>query len=341
MNNIQNTNSTLLSINMYMLEYANYVKSIDYTNITNIKAEYLNTITMTNLKLNSITSISELITLREKINKLLDTCLIDIRDKERILKLAEYNKYQKPIIDLIKSIKSTYPKLAIDKESELNTISKILDIKLGTDNFIELFSQKINELQSNISYKQAELSNLKNMQLYNDFEIDKQKIVTGAKKYRNDIKEFDDYIISVIPNSKLLYKIINDANNTDLSAVKNNYDVLNKTEFADLKLQFENLLSMNMPYIEKESNHISTFINNFIGDISINFNNKWISIPQKAINNISKEDQILLESELKIANAEIDKLSKRYGEFLDRIYDNYPKYLTEKVFSNIKANYYK
>ena len=77
MDNIQNTNSTLLSINMYMLEYANYVKSIDYTIITNIKAEYLNTITMTNLKLNNISNISELVTLRDKINKLLDTCLID------------------------------------------------------------------------------------------------------------------------------------------------------------------------------------------------------------------------------------------------------------------------
>ena len=117
--------------------------------------------------------------------------------------------------------------------------------------------------------------------------------------------------------------------------------MLNKAEFADLKLQFENLLLMNMTHIEKEANHISTFINNFIGDISIKFNNKWISIPQKSINNITKEDQLLLESELKIANAEIDKLSKRYGEFLDKIYDNYPKYLTEKIFSNIKANYYK
>ena len=96
-----------------------------------------------------------------------------------------------------------------------------------------------------------------------------------------------------------------------------------------------------MSTIEKETNHISTFINNFLGDISTKFNSKWTSIPRKEINNISKEDQILLESELKMANAEIDKLSKRYGEFLDRIYNDYPKYLTEKVFSNIKINEYK
>ena len=147
MDNIQNTNSTLLSINMYMLEYANYVKSIDYNSISTAKSEYLNTTTMTNLKLTSISTVAELITMREKINKLLETCLIDIRDKERIFKLSEYNKYQKPIIDLIKSIKLAHPQIAAVKESELNTISKILDEKLGIDSFIELFTQKINELQ--------------------------------------------------------------------------------------------------------------------------------------------------------------------------------------------------
>ena len=303
MDNIQNTNSTLLSINMYMLEYANYVKSIDYTSILTSKAEYLNTITMTNLKLNSISTIAELITLREKINKLLDSCLLDIRDKERKFKLAEYNNYQKPIIDLIKTLKATYPNIATTKESELNTISKILDEKLGIDNFVELFSQKINELQSNISYKQAEFSNLKNLQIYNDFELDKQKIIANAKKYRNDMKEFDEYILSVIPNSKLISRILSSAKNSDLYISKNNYDVLNKTEFSDLKIQFENIISISMPSIEKESNHISTFINNFLGDTATAFNNKWISIPQKTINNISHEDQILLESELKMTNA--------------------------------------
>ena len=340
MDNIQNNNSPLLAINMYMLEYAHYVKSIDYTSILTAKSEYLNTITMTNLKLNNISTISELVSLRERINKLLDSCLLDIRDKERKFKLITHSK-QKPILDLIQSIKTTHSDIAAAKESELNTISQILDEKLEIDNFVDLFTQKIDELQSNISYLQAEFSNLKNLQLYKDFELDKQKIITNAKKYRNDMKEFDEYILSVIPNSKLISRILSSAKSSDLYISKNNYDVLNKTEFSDLKIQFENIISISMPSIEKESNHISTFINNFLGDTATAFNNKWISIPQKTINNISREDQILLESELKIANAEIDKLSKRYGEFLDRIYDNYPKYLTEKVFSNININEYK
>lgn len=326
---------------MYMLEYANYVKSIDYASIQNIQSEYLNTITMTNLKLNNISKISDLISLRDNINKLLDRCLTDIRDKERIYKLSEYNKYIKPINDMLKSIKTSYPKVYEEKETELYTISKILDNKLGIEPFIDTFSTKINELQSNITNIQAELSHLKNMEFYKDFIYDKQKIVANAQKYRNDIKEFDEYIVSIIPNSKLLQKIILEAENNDLDTSKNNYDLLYKSEFSDLKVQFYNTLLSNMTYIEKEANHISTFINNFLGDTSTDFNNKWIIIPEKSISDISNDDQTLLESELKSANAEIDKLSKKYGEFLTRIYDDYPKYLTDKIFNNIKVKQYK
>lgn len=337
----QNTNSTLLSINMYLIEYANYVKSIDYASITNTKAEYLNTITMTNLKLNSISQINELVDLRDNINKLLDKCLTDIKDKERLFKLSEYNRYQKPIGEMLKTIKLSNPKIFAEKETELHTISKIFDSKLDTENFIEQFSQKIADLQSNLSAKQAELSDLKNMKIYNDFNLDKAKIVDKAKKYRQDIKEFDEFVITIVPNSKLLQKIIYEAENSDLKASKNNFSVLNKAEFSDLKIQFENLIISSMSHIEKEVNHISTFINNFLGDISTSFNSKWISIPQRAIKDISHDDQILLEAELKSTNAEIDKLSKRYGEFLTRIYDNYPKYLTDKIFSNIRIKNYK
>lgn len=335
-----NINSILLSVNMFLIEYGNWIKSIDYSNIENTKSEYLNTITMTNLKLNNISTVNELLSIKNNIESLLDTCLTDLQDKERVYKIAEYNKYIKPIGDMLKPIRLVDKNIYQEKLNELNAISKIFDSKLNIEVFKENFSNKLLELKSNMSKLQAELSLLKNKDFYIEFEKDKCKIIENAKKYKADIKNFDDYILECIPNNKILKMIISEAENNTYTPPKSNYNTLVKAEFTDLKLKFYNTINNDMPKIEKEVLRISTHINNFLSTTSVEFNNKWISIPTKTIKEISVEDQKFLEEELKTANAEIDHLSHKYGNFLSRIYDDYPKYLTEKVFDNIRAKKY-
>ena len=264
-----------------------------------------------------------------------------MQDKERVYKIAEYNKYVKPITDMLKPLRTLDKVAHQEKTNELNIISKIFDEKLSIESFSEVFSNKVLELENNIAKFHAELSLLKNKDFYIEFEKDKSKIIESAKQYKEDIKLFDEYILEVMPSNKAIKMILKEAESNTLTPLKSNYNTLSKSEFTDLKLQFYNTIVKDMPHIEKEVLRISTHINNFLNTGSVNFNSKWIDIPTKALKDVSPADQKFLEEEMKLANGEIDHLSHRYGKFLDRIYDDYPKYLTEKVFDKIKANKYK
>lgn len=341
MDNNANINSILLSVNFGLRDYANWVKSIDYTTIEDVKSEFLNTITITNLKLNNISDIQELVILRNNINELLDKCLTMIKDKERLYKLSEYNKFIKPISDTLKPIKNINLKIFEEKERELHAISSIFENKLGIETFLDVFKTKADTLQSNISTKQAELSNLKNKPFYIEFENDKKKIIDTAHQLKSELKQFDDHILSTTNSAQLIDNIILELSNPNQNPTKSNMNILISSEAKDYKSKLYHLIEIDMFYIEKEEQKLSTLITNFLGDISTAFNQKWIAIPNKEIEHISKEDQILLESELKHANAEIDHLSKLYGEFLDKIYGDYPTHLSNKIFNNIEQNKYK
>lgn len=341
MDNNANINSILLSVNFGLRDYANWVKSIDYTTIEDVKSEFLNTITITNLKLNNISDIQELVVLRDNINELLDKCLTMIKDKERLYKLSEYNKFIKPISDTLKPVKNMNPKIFEEKEHELHAISSIFENKLGIETFLEVFKSKADTLQSNISTKQAELSNLKNKPFYIEFENDKKKIIDTAHQFKSELKQFDNHILATTNSAQLINNVILELSNPNQNPTKSNMNVLISSEAKDYKSKLYHLIEIDMFYIEKEEQNLSTHITNFLGDISTTFNQKWIAIPNKEIDHISKEDQILLESELKHANAEIDHLSKLYGEFLDKIYGDYPTHLSNKIFDNIEQNKYK
>lgn len=329
------TKKDLLSnINFSLLEYANWIKSLDYTSIEKAKSEYLNTVTMLNMKISSITDISELLSLNDSIETLLDKCISDIKTRENSFKIIELNKYIKPITNMLKKIKNE--SIYEEKENELVTLSNIVDKKLSIQNFTDTLQKKISELYDNISIVQSRLSDIKTKAFFESFERDRKKLIDSANKYTAMLKTFDEYIITAIPQNKLIEQIILNAT-TNKTTPKSYMNMLESSEYTDLKKQFSNIITASMKHIEKEAKYISTIVNNFLGEIATAFNDKWLCIHTKSVTDISNNDYKILESNLKSTNDTIDSLSSYYGKFLDHIYDNYPKYLTTKIFSNLKS----